>query len=258
VSDPREDVLTGPAKAALPEQRAIASLLRQLPDPEPPEDLAGRVIQRIEAIEARPRVIRGLFGSLSQPRAAAALAAGLAGYLLLVSPAVEPSDSASGRLAARGPDGSSHEVAADDVTQAKRRPASSWVASAAAAPPGQMAFFAGNRPLSAHTIGTTPALPPLDHRLDRQIDQLLHNPEAFFRRFERIHERQRYLARLADRSARRGDSVDVALRVRTAPHPLATRVAEEFLRASLVRSVAQPPRRSESGSPAAPQRVYAH
>jgi hypothetical protein len=92
---------------------------------------------------------------------------------------------------------------------------------------------------------------------------MLHQPDAFFRRLERIRENERYVARLAERSAQRGDSAAVALQVRGTQHPMAPKIAEQFLRASLSHSVSKPRRNAVSPSISLPstrpgQAIYAH
>jgi hypothetical protein len=218
------------------ELRAVASLLRSLPDPEPPADLADRVIERVTSEQRRTGLVRGAFRHLGQPRTAAALAAGISALVLVT--AVQ-----NGSIGRLGP-------AASDVVASRqsafaagghpalltRRPAA-WASGAAAT--GSPAFFASDSHHSHPSLAPTYSVPPLDRRLDRQLDQLLLDPDAFLRRLERVFERDRFVSRLANRAARRGDSVNVALRVRSAGHPLASELVEEFMRASLVESVSR-------------------
>ena len=69
----------------LSELRSTVALLRSLPAPQPPAELAGEVMQRIDAGEGRmrrtPAVIRHLF----TPQVAAALAAVMAGFAIFTS-----------------------------------------------------------------------------------------------------------------------------------------------------------------------------
>ncbi|MCH8890937.1 MAG: zf-HC2 domain-containing protein, partial [Myxococcales bacterium] len=69
----------------LSELRSTVGLLRSLPAPQPPAELASEVMRRISSGEGRrrqtPAVIRSLFG----PRVAAALAAGFAGFAIFTS-----------------------------------------------------------------------------------------------------------------------------------------------------------------------------
>jgi hypothetical protein len=257
---PTPDDTQAESPIELAEFRAVANLLRQLPDPEPPEDLRLRVMAQVHAEQERPRVMRGLFGS-RQPGIAAALAAGIAGWMFLVSPQGELPDTSPATLVPGA--GNASEGAADIVTPVRRRPTPSRFSSAAAVPPAPQAFFASDQ-LMASQVAAPRTLPPLDRRLDRQIDQMLHQPDAFFRRLERIRENDRYLARLAERSARRGDSAAVALQVRGTQHPLAPKIAEQFLRASLAHSLSAPrstaphPAQQPANSPRRPGAVYAH
>lgn len=217
----RPDQPAGPRGDEERELRAVAALLHSLPDPEPEGDLAARVMARIEAGEARPRTLRGAFRRAAQPRFAAALAAGLS-CLLLVTAVRD------GRIGSGGVEPAVSPVRVASATHAK-------------AGGGVPAFFQGGSatPLSA---GLAPVLggeeTALDQQLDRQINYLLLDPEAFFTRLESVYARDRFMARLAERAARRGDSAQLAMRVRSADHPLADPLAEQFLRASLVEYVA--------------------
>ena len=218
------------------ELRAVASLLRSLPDPEPPADLADRVIERVAAERRRTGLVRGAFRHLGQPRTAAVLAASISllvlvtavqnGSIVILGPAAN--EVVASRQGAFGPGGRPALLA--------RRP-TTWATGAASTAP--LAFFASDSHHAHPSLAPTYAVPPLDRRLDRQLDQLLLDPEAFLQRLERVFERDRFVSRLANRAARRGDSVDVALRVRSAGHPLASELVEEFMRASLVESVAR-------------------
>lgn len=272
MSDPRtppdptpHDPEPGTEPIDIRELRTLSTLLRRLPDPEPPDDLRLRVMEQVrreplgvEPARARFRPQQGL---------AAALAAGIAGFFLLSSPQGELPGTAARQLVP-SPGRSSSEGAANVVMRVKSRPPTSEIAFAAPAPsPGSQDFFAGDRLLASSEPASPNPLPPLDQRLDRQIDQMLHQPDAFFRRLERIRENDRYLARLAARSAERGDSAAVALRVRNNQHPLAPKIAEQFLRASLAQSLSQPRRvrhsipttlqhRAPTPSPGTP--IFAH
>jgi hypothetical protein len=76
---------------------------------------------------------------------------------------------------------------------------------------------------------------PLDRRLDMQLNELQLDPQAFFRRLERVQERDHFVQRLAERAARRGDATQVALNVRAVSHPLAQPVVDQLLNAALIR-----------------------
>ena len=220
------------------EERRLSRLLRKLPEPEPPAELRARVMARIHAYESRPRGIRNFFQWLAPTRTAAVLACGLAGWMLLTGDLHNLLGAASrGDLSETGPGRSANWVATRSP-QPRRVPAARYAipAGALASPAG---FLLGQpRPPTPVLVGQ-PVLPPLDRRLDRQIDHLLHNPDAFFRRFAQIRESERYLERLANRSARRGDAADVGLRVRAIRHPMAPRVSEHFLRAPVIPAAAR-------------------
>jgi hypothetical protein len=74
----------------------------------------------------------------------------------------------------------------------------------------------------------------IERGLDRQLNLMLLNPEAFLQRLEGVLDQERFLARLASRAALRGDAPQVALRLRASPHQLARPASDQFLRASLV------------------------
>ncbi|MBW2715265.1 MAG: zf-HC2 domain-containing protein, partial [Deltaproteobacteria bacterium] len=69
----------------LSELRSTVGLLRSLPTPQPPAELASEIMRRIESGEARtwqsPAVVRRFFN----PQVAAALAASLAGFAIFTS-----------------------------------------------------------------------------------------------------------------------------------------------------------------------------
>jgi len=102
------------------------------------------------------------------------------------------------------------------------------------------AQFSGSPPeavLPVFPLGSSQPANLLDRRLDVQLNELQLDPHAFFRRLERVQERERFVHRLAERAARRGDAAQVALNVRTVSHPLAQPVVDELLHASLIRQV---------------------
>lgn len=80
----------------LRELRATVSLLRRLPEPGHPPGLADAVMAQIALEASRPASLRSLVRRTAEPRVAALLAAGLAGFVLLVQavdPKLEPSGS---------------------------------------------------------------------------------------------------------------------------------------------------------------------
>src|SRR5262249_38682448 len=78
-----------------------------------------------------------------------------------------------------------------------------------------------------------------DARLDHQLNQLMLDPTAFAQRLELVAQRDRFMARLAERAAARGDAAEIAFRVRESHHPLAGEMVQRLLSATLVESVSQ-------------------
>jgi hypothetical protein len=259
VSDPRERLLRGgrgapEGSAAQPESepqrvgapahpdelreiREVVSLVRGLPDPEPPEGLVQRVMERVAEIEPRPWY--GTWGREIAPVVGSALAAGVAGLLFFA--ALQPSPlepfAASGReeVASRAQIHGT-ATAAGGPSMRTRRPSVTSLPHAAVAGPHTV-FFAGEMPgpvVPGAAEGHAMQANAIDRGLDRQLNLMLLNPEAFFQRLESVLDRERFLARLASRAALRGDATQVALRLRTSPHQLARPASDQFLRASLV------------------------
>jgi len=213
---------------------AVVALLRALPDPEPRSDLTARVMRQVLEIESRPRLLRGSFRQRIAPRAGAVLAAGIACaavgiWLQLSARETEGSDGASALSRVR-------------ATEAFQRPGSKGAGIVMPVGFGRRdapAFFTRELPT------VTPAAPEPDRydtTLDAQLNELQLDPDAFFRRLDRVLDREHFVARLADRAARRGDAPQLALFVRGVPHPYAGPMVDEFLRASLVQqaSLMQP------------------
>ena len=193
----------------------IVSLLRSLPDPEPSPDLTARIMRRVAEVESRPRVLRGFFGRPSTSNAAAALAAGIACAVVGLHLQPAPPSPVSGKT---------------------------FVASRAPSDPVQPAARFSNSPPDALPVLPTAGSQSaslLDRRLDVQLNELQLDPQAFFRRLERVQERDHFVHRLAERAARRGDAAQVALNVRTVSHPLAQPVVDELLHASLIQQIQQ-------------------
>ena len=214
----------------------IVSMLRALPEPEPDSDLTARIMQKVMEIEAKPRLLRGVFGSFSDSPAIAVLAAGIAcaavgiGLQMMQVPLVT-----STSVAASAPTA--------DASGARGRRAvniegANRVTFASALPSGRSApLFGGSlsdAALSSFTSVDHPTANILDRRLDAQLNELQLDPEAFFHRLERVRERDRFVQRLAERAARRGDAAQVALNVRAVPHPLVRPMVEQLLHASLI------------------------
>lgn len=231
------DADTGPD--AVREIESVVTLLRSLPDPQPSSDLTARVMRSVIEIEARPRLLRPVFGRSGGTRVAAALAAGIAcaavGIRLHTTrvPATEPAIGvASAELAARA--GRAPRLA-PGVAVANR-----FAMASAYADPRTAALFSGSTSgasLSAFPVVATPAPNLLERRLDAQLNELQLDPQAFFRRLERVRERDRFMQRLAERAAQRGDATQVALNVRAVSHPLVPATVDRLLHASLVQQV---------------------
>jgi hypothetical protein len=202
----------------------VASLLRGLPDPEPPGDLVEAVMAKVAEREARPRVLRRIFGSPAGAAVGTALAAGIAGLLVLgafgdaLLPPVAPEIAASeplkptrAQIVARGTGANATAI----HSQQRVTPA---FPSAAVVDPQAVAFLErpSQPPFAAGraTAGAPRVASPLDRRLDLQLNQLLLDPAAFYQRLDQVRDSEQFVARLADRAARRGDAVEVALRLR--------------------------------------------
>jgi hypothetical protein len=215
------------------ELRSTVGLLRSLPAPQPPAELASEVMRRIGAGEGRtrqsPAVIRGLFG----PRVAAALAAGLAGFAIFTS--VETSWVRSPEIIAAAP---------TETATADQRAIDMWetspptLATTRSVQPRLAAIerTAANRfyrpDLRSTVVGfygrVDPDLQQLD--LDGQLDRAKLNPRGFLRQVNEIAEPERRsrMAPLVVRASRRGDAQAVARHLRATSHPLASTVAAEF------------------------------
>jgi hypothetical protein len=220
----------------------VVSMLRSLPEPEPSTDLTARVMQRVLEIEARPKVLRPAFGRFSDSRTAAVLAAGIAcaavgiGLQLIQAPATAPLT-----VVAAAPTSDAPATRGRRVVQSF--PNANRVAFASAVPaPRSASLFSGSpseAALPALPVVERPAANILDRRLDAQLNELQLDPQAFFLRLERVQERDRFVQRLAERAARRGDAAQVALNVRAVSHPLVRPMVEQLLHASLMRHVSE-------------------
>lgn len=217
----------------LSELRSTVGLLRSMPAPQPPAELANEVMRRIGDGEGRarksPAVIRGLFG----PRVAAALAAGLAGFAIFTS--VETSWVPSPETIA---------VATTETITADQRAIDMWetspptLATTRKVQPRLAAIerTAANRfyrpDLRSTAVGfygrVDPDLQQLD--LDGQLDRAKLDPRGFLRQVNELAESERRsrVAPLVVRAGRRGDARAVARRLRATPHPLANTLAAEF------------------------------
>jgi hypothetical protein len=218
---------------ATQELARLVTLLRALPDPERSPDLSRRILEHVAAYESRPRVVRVLFGAArraSSPGVAAILAAGIAAlFAVALAPDSIPSvlrigtgtdleNSGPGRYPATHP--------------ARRHPVlvRPQVVSAAV-------FAQAPAPVVPRIRPEWAPLDEIDAYLDHQLNQLMIDPTAFAERLERVDQRDRFIARLAERAAERGDAAEIALRVRESPHPLTTQIVDRLLRATLVAQV---------------------
>ncbi|MEM7410626.1 MAG: hypothetical protein AAF430_10370 [Myxococcota bacterium] len=227
------------------ELREVVALLRDLPDPEPPTGLATRVLAEVAEQRDRPPLwLRGweaVTRWMTPPVALAATAAAV-GLMVIPSlpsflPTLPTADSGDGTLVL-----DEHHVSPRAVAggaESSLRTAPTRRRSATIIRPQFVSMLAhapasGNtRPrVSRDTLGDV-----FDRRLDRQLNQLMLDPAGFVSRLERVTEHERFVARLAERAAERGDATEIALRVRELRHPLASLIVNRMLRATLVASV---------------------
>lgn len=241
----RLDAATPDTDAALErELRAVSVLLRGLPDPEPPTQLVDRVIAAVARREARPKVIR-MVERLPRPVVATALAAGLSCLLLfgaaqgglLVPGGETPSAMHPVAQAKLVPSVARRIATGTDAGAVRlRRPVVPSFAAATVIDPQLAAYLAV--PSRENLPSPVPPaagirVSSLDIRLDRQLNHLLLDPISFYQRIDRVHDPERFVGRLAERSARRGDATGVALHLRESArgHPHTAWLVERFLRA---------------------------
>ena len=203
----------------------LVALLRSLPDPERSPDLAQRILAQVAEQQARPRVVRVMFGAvreLARPGMAAMLAAGFAAfYAIAVSDIPSVFGTQNETVIARS----------DTPIQTRRRPA------VVVRPQFVSAFSQPGAAVPRFRHDRVPMDEAFEARLDHQLNQLMIDPTAFAQRLEFIAQRDEFIARLAQRAAERGDAPEIALRVRESHHPLATQIVDRLLRATLVASV---------------------
>jgi hypothetical protein len=223
-----------PSGDELRELRQVVSLLRGLPDPEPPEGLAARVMERVEEIESRPWY--GALRSGVAPVIGSALAAGVAGVLFFSALQPGPLESARPIARAEGPAAQRvvrAETVASGAVRRGRRPSPSPLPFAG--PHG--VSFEQEAPLPVEPLFAPPRArqaSAIERSLDHQLNRMLLDPFAFFQRLERVRDPERFVARLANRAAQRGDSAEVGLWLRAFPHRSAQPVSEQFFRAAQV------------------------
>jgi len=215
------------------ELRSTVGLLRSLPAPQPPAELASQVMRRINSGEGRPRQTPAVIRHLFDPRVAAALAAGLAGFAIFTSVEISsvhpPGAIAIATTEADTPDQNAikmWETSLPTLATAKRvQPRLAAIERMAA-----NRFYRPN--LRSTVVGfygrVDPDLQQLD--LDGQLDRAKLDPRGFLRQVNAIAEPERRsrVAPLVVRASRRGDAQAVARRLRTTSHPLANTLAAEF------------------------------
>jgi hypothetical protein len=232
------------------ELRAVAQLLRGLSDPQPPDDLVQRVMAEVSRRESGPRVIRAAFGRL-EPLVATAVAAGIGTLVLWTAmegglfPAGElRSGLSSGAVADAGlVPTPAHRV--DDASTGYAAPARRRLTPLPA-------FVPGSQRHTIQQLGLTPSTAlrgpegirwslthPVDRSLDFDLNSLLLDPEAFYAELEQRDAPEGYVARLADRAARRGDAAEVAmiLNRRSPDHPQTAVMVDRLLRATIARTL---------------------
>ena len=217
----------------LSELRSTVGLLRSLPAPQPPAELANEVMRRIGAGEGHTQQSRAVIRNLFGPRVAAALAAGLAGFAIFTS--VETSWVQSPEVIAVAP---TEAVTADQKAIDMWENSPPTFATARSVKPRLAAIErrAANRfyrpDLRSMAVGfygrVDPDLQQLD--LDGQLDRAKRDPRGFLRQVNEIAEPERgsRIAPLVVRAGRRGDAQAVARRLRATSHPLASTLAAEF------------------------------
>jgi len=219
--------------AELSELRSTVALLRSLPAPEPPAELASEVMRRIRAGEARPRRSQVVARYVFDPRVVAALAAGLAGFAILTSvetswvpapgtSAVPPKEIA---IARQAPIGSRQAAPVNVAAVRSVQPRLAAIERAAA----NRFYRPDPRSMIVEVYGhADPDLQQLD--LDGQLNHAKLDPAGFLRQLTQVSETERraWIAPLVVRAGIRGDAQVVARRLRDTSHPLAATLAAEF------------------------------
>jgi hypothetical protein len=203
----------------------LVALLQNLPDPESPPDLTGRVLAYVAQHRSQPRVLRALF---TRPASAFLIAATIAGLFAVT---FTPDTIPSALRMTGGDQGVTPTARPRSRPRVVVRP--QYVSDVMGMPVASGPRFAASY--------SAPAEEAFAMRLDHQLNQLMLDPTAFAQRLELIGQRDRFIARLAERAAERGDAAEIALRVRESAHPLAGVLVERLLGAQLVAEVS--PRR---------------
>ena len=217
----------------LRELRSTVGLLRSLPAPQPPAELASQVIRRINSGEGRPRQTPAVIRHLFDPRVAAALAAGLAGFAIFTSVEISRVRTPPVITVAKTEAGTPDQKAIDMWNTSLPTLATAKRVQPRLAAIERMAANRFYRPnLRSAVFGiygrVDPDLQQLD--LDGQLDRAKLDPRGFLRQVNAIAEPERRsrVAPLVVRASRRGDAQAVARRLRTTSHPLANTLAAEF------------------------------
>ncbi len=209
--------------------RDTVALLRGLPAPTPPRDLAPLVMARIES-ERREGWLRGAFRGLDATRTGL-LAAGLACFALVGLWPRGAGDPVPPRSApAREP---AIDVARNAAGGPIRRPSRPAVGPWPPAASHRVAAFSGGvAPLAGIAELPAGASMQRERELDRQLERLMGDPATFLARMGPDVRGERF-ARLAQHAARRGRAASVATRLNAVSHPLADDLAPRFLAAEL-------------------------
>lgn len=227
------------------ETERIVALLRNLESPEADPERADRVIRALAEQATRPNVLRAAFGAarlVSRPPVALALAAGMAGLLAIaVAPGTLPFlQSADEAATATTPaTGTPERVATNPLDTPVRSEPIRRRTTPVIRPQlvNVSGFSSSSVSPGPDRYDRAPYESSYDRGLDRQLNQLMIDPHAFAVRLETIGQRDRFIARLAERAAERGDAPEIALRVRQSRHPLAVRLVDRLLRSTFVATV---------------------
>lgn len=251
------------------ELRKTVSLLHSLSGEEEVPPLADVVMDRIAAGEGRPSRLAVALRGITSPGAGLALAAGLAGVLVVTTVDFGPPGSPGGAPSRTPTEVADAAVAGGGDLAWPRVPRREAPAPAPAAP-SRVATRTLARPpvvLDVSSAGAgrstqRPAhfhgiAPPMPHRVvpntvlldlvDAELDGLLRDPGAFveFMLGTPEGERARAIARLAARAEDRGDQAEVIRLLRAVDHPFGPHLAARFEhRAQVMAS-----ERAEAGEP---------
>ncbi len=204
--------------------RSTVGLLRSLPEPEPPASLVADVMARL-AKQSPARAARAPSGGTL---AITALAAGLAAAALLVDlpQAPQPVPSA----APEGP-----------ALRRASRPAAERLALGLPPLPPSRRSLLSQRGVDFAGLDSAPSffrdegpevLESPELEMDRQLELLLVDPDAFLRRLGPDARGDRF-TRLVYHAAQRGEAAQAAQRLMAVPHPVANDLVSRLIAASL-------------------------